>query len=183
LERRSAQNKGRTDVDFNELVKTRYSVRKYANRPVEEDRLAVILEAARLAPTAANKQPFRLFVVQGETLIRAMATAAGAYRWLASAPIILVACGIREKAWKRGDGFSALETDVAIVMSHVMLQAADLGLGTCWIADFSPQLVREALKLDEDLIPLALAPLGYPADQPSPKRRRPLSDLVERREE
>ena len=170
-------------MDFSELVKTRYSVRKYANRPVEEDKLALILEAARLAPTAANKQPFRLFVVRGQTLIQALTSAAGAYRWLTSAPIILVGCGIRDKAWKRGDGYNALETDVAIVMSHVLLQSADLGLGTCWIADFSPQVVRKALSLDDDLIPLALAPLGYPADQPSPKRRRPLSDLVERRGE
>jgi nitroreductase len=170
-------------MDFSELVKTRRSVRKYAHKPVEEGKLAAILEAARLAPTAANKQPFRLFVVQGETLKQKLATAAGAYRWLASAPVILVACGIPEKAWKREDGYDALETDVAIVVSHVILQAADLGLGTCWIADFSPQVVREALSLDEDLVPLALTPLGYPIDQPSPKRRRPLSELVERRGE
>jgi nitroreductase len=169
-------------MDFSELVKARYSVRKYANRPVEEDKLGAILEAARLAPTAANRQPFRLVAVEGETYIQAVAAAAGAYRWLASAPVILVACGMPEKAWKRGDGFSALETDVAIVMTHAILQAADLGLGTCWIADFSPQVVRDALSLDENVVPLALTPLGYPADQPSPKRRRPLPELVERRE-
>lgn len=168
-------------MDFSELVKSRHSVRKYSSSPVEEEKIQAILEAARLAPTAANKQPFRVFVVEGEALIRATAGAAGAYSWLSSAPILLAVCGIPEKAWKRKDGFSALETDVAIVMTHVVLQAADLGLGTCWLADFSPEVVREVLGLGDDLVPFALTPLGYPADTPSPKRRRPLSELVERR--
>ena len=169
-------------MDFSELAQARCSVRRYSDRPVEEEKLELILEAACSAPTAANKQPFRLFVVQDEASIKGVAEAAGGYMrdWLSPVPIIIVACGIPEETWVRQDGFSAMETDVAIVMAHVILQAADLGLGTCWIADFQPDLVREALRLGDNMVPLALTPVGYPAHKPPLKRRRQLSELVTR---
>ncbi len=165
-------------MDFRELVTTRASVRRYEQRPVEEDLVRQVLEAARLAPTADNRQPFRLLVVTDEPTRTAMA---GAYsrKWFYTAPVIIVACAVAGEAWVRKDGVTYVETDVAIVMDHLILQAADLGLGTCWIADFHPAVVREVLHLPAELEPLVLTPLGYPAQPARTKRRRSLRTLVQ----
>jgi len=133
-------------MDFSQLVQMRGSVRGYLDTPVEEEKLDLILEAARLAPTAANRQPFRVVVVRDDHLRAAFATAYSR-EWFYTAPVILVVCGVPAEAWTRSDGFDSLVTDAAIVTDHLTLQAADLGLGTCWIANFDPQAVRGILRL------------------------------------
>jgi nitroreductase len=168
-------------MDFRRLVKARYSVRKYLEKSVEAEKIDLVLEAARLAPTAANQQPFRLIVVQDDGTKKALAPAYNR-SWFYTAPVIIVVCGVPGEAWVRADGFSCLEIDVAIVADHVILQATELGLGTCWIADFKPESVREALALPAELVPLLLIPLGYPGGQRRPKKRRPLTELVYRGE-
>ena len=152
-------------------------MRRYLERPIEAEKINLVLEAARLAPTAANLQPFRLIVVKAAATRRALG-AAYPRKWFWSAPVIIVACGVPGEAWVRQDGFSCLETDVAIVVDHLILQATELGLGTCWIADFEPQAVRKVLDLPPELVPLILVPLGYPGDHGHPKRRRDLASLV-----
>jgi nitroreductase len=164
-------------MDFKDLVQARYSVRSYLERPIDEEKLNLVLEAARLAPTAANHQPFQLIVVRDETTKEALG-AAYARRWFWNAPVIIVACGVPSEAWVREDGFSSLEIDIAIVVDHLILQATELGLGTCWIANFKPEVVREVLDLAPDLVPVILVPLGFRGDQPSVKRRRELASLV-----
>jgi nitroreductase len=144
---------------------------------VEQDKLQQVLEAARLAPTAANRQPFQVFVVRTsgrkEELKRVY------HRdWFSQAPLVLCVCGLPEQAWVRGDGRSYLAVDAAIVMDHMILAAAELGLGTCWIANFNPVAAREMLRLPQEVEPILFTPLGYPADKPAPKERKPLSDLV-----
>jgi nitroreductase len=166
-------------MDFRQLVKARYSVRKYLERPVEAEKIDLVLEAARLAPTAANYQPFRLMVIQDAGARKALAPAYNR-SWFYTAPIIVVVCGVPGEAWVRADGFSCLEIDAAIVADHLILQATELGLGTCWIADFKPEPLREALALPAELVPLLLIPLGYPGSQRRPKKRRPLTELVYR---
>jgi nitroreductase len=164
-------------MDFSGLINTRYSVRAYTPDVVEEDKLQRLLEAARLAPTAANRQPFQLIVIhtagREEELKRI-------YRkdWFVQAPLVIGICGIPAKAWVRRDGKSYVDVDVAIVMDHLILAAADLGLGTCWVGAFDPAAAREILALPDDVEPIAFTPLGYPADQPRPKKRRALSELV-----
>ena len=98
--------------------------------------------------------------------------------WFIQAPLVLCVCGIPGRAWVRTDGWNACETDASIAMDHMLLAAAELGLGTCWIANFDPAAAREVLGLPAGVVPLAFTPLGFPADEPAPKERIPLSELV-----
>ncbi|MFB3906405.1 MAG: nitroreductase family protein [Acidobacteriota bacterium] len=164
-------------MHFHELLTCRYSVRAYRPDPVPEDLLAKVLFAARMAPTAANRQPFQVIVIR--TSGRQQDLARIYHReWFRQAPLVLCVCGLPDRAWVRRDGWSACETDVSIVMDHMLLAAADLGLGTCWVANFDPAAAREVLRLPETVTPLAFTPLGFAADHPSAKERKPLKELV-----
>ncbi len=164
-------------MDFSELIQTRYSVRAYRPEPVETGKLEQVLEAARLAPTAANRQPFRIIVIhtdgREEELKRIYSRG-----WFVQAPLIICACGVPGENWVRKDGKNYNDVDVAIAMDHLILAAADIGLGTCWIAAFDPAAAREVLDLPDDVEPVAFTPLGYPADSARPKTRKALEDLV-----
>lgn len=164
-------------MEFTELVKRRYSVRAYKSDPVEENKLHQVLEAARLAPTAANRQPFQIIVVHTAGRETELGRLYGR-DWFVQAPLIICACGMPTKSWVRSDGKNYNDVDVAIAMDHLVLAAANLGLGTCWIAAFDVAAVREVLGLPDDVEPIALTPLGYPADEPRPKKRKALSELV-----
>jgi nitroreductase len=168
-------------MDFQELIRARYSVRGYREDPVEEKKLVAVLEAARLAPTAANRQPFRLVVVPTEGH-RAQLRKVYDREWFVQGPLVIVACGLPEEAWVHSEGRSYLYTDVAIAMDHLILAATDQGLGTCWIAAFDPEATREILALPPGWEPIIMTPLGYPAEGPGEKERRPLEDLVTRHE-
>jgi len=164
-------------MEFTELVHTRYSVRAYKSDPIEKDKLDHILEAARLAPTAANRQPFGLVVARTEN-IRSELKRVYDREWFVQAPLVICACGYPEIGWMRYDGKSYIDVDVAIVMDHLILAATDLGLGTCWIASFNVGAAQEVFGLPDEFEPIVLTPLGYPDDQPSPKERKKISDLV-----
>lgn len=164
-------------MEFLELAKRRYSVRTYKADPVEDDKLQKILEAARFAPTACNLQPFQLIVTHTkgrEAELRRIYNSL----WFIQAPIVICACGIQSESWKRRDGKCYCDIDVTIAMDHLILAAADLGLGTCWIGAFNPDAAREILRLPDEVEPIAFTPLGYPADKPSSKDRKALSELV-----
>lgn len=164
-------------MEFTELIQKRYSVRAYKPDPVEEDKLQGVLEAARLAPTAANRQSFQIIVIH--TAGREADLKRIYHRgWFVQAPLVICACGIPAQNWVRRDGKNYNDVDVAIAMDHLILAAADAGLGTCWIAAFDPAAAREVLGLPDGVEPIAFTPLGYPADQPGPKRRKALSELV-----
>ncbi len=164
-------------MDFSRLVQERYSSRSYQPREVEKDKLLRVLEAARLAPTAANRQAFRIVVIT-DPVLRSEMKAAYHREWFYTAPVIIVAVGFPDRNWVRADGKNYNDVDVAIVMDHLIMQAAELGLGTCWIADFDAHAVSEILDLPDDALPVALTPLGYPADSARPKKRGLLEDLV-----
>jgi nitroreductase len=164
-------------MEFSELIEKRYSVRAYKSDPVEDDKLQQVLEAARLAPTAANLQPFQLIVIHTagrEAELKRIYSR----EWFVQAPLVICACGVPGQGWVRKDGKSYNDLDVAIAMDHLILAATSLGLGTCWIAAFDPPAAREVLHLPDDVEPIAFTPLGYPADQPGPTKRKPLSELV-----
>jgi len=164
-------------MDFSQLIRERYSVRAYKPDPVEEEKLQQILETARLAPTAANRQAFQLIVIHTEGREEELKRI---YKqdWFVQPPLVLCACGIPEQNWVRKDGKNYNDVDVAIVMDHVILAAADLGLGTCWIGAFNSAAAREVLGLPDGVEPVAFTPLGYPDDQPKPKKRKPLQELI-----
>ncbi len=164
-------------MDFRELVQTRGSVRSYRPDPIADSVLEQVLQACRLAPTAANRQPFRLLVlpteVRRDELRRIYHRA-----WFVEAPLIIGMVGVPSEAWIRRDGQSYCWVDAAIAFDHLILAAAEHGLGTCWIANFDPEAAREVLGLPEDVEPICFTPLGYPAAAAGPKQRRPLGDLV-----
>ena len=164
-------------MDFSELVRARYSVRAYKPDPVEEDKLQGVLEAARLAPTAANRQSFRIVVIRTSGREEELARIYGR-PWFIQAPLVIAAVGLPADNWVRSDGKNYNDVDVAIAMDHLILAAADLGLGTCWVAAFDPDAAREILGLPEGVEPVAFTPLGYAADAPREKKRKPLDALV-----
>jgi nitroreductase len=170
-------------MTFLDLARRRYSVRAYRPDPVPDDELATVLEAGRVAPTAANRQPIRIIVVHTagrEAELRRIYDR----DWFVQAPLILCVCAVREEAWRRTmyDGRSHADVDAAIVMDHMILAAADLGLGTCWIAAFDPVAARDVLAVPEEGEPMLFTPLGYPADDQAGsarhRQRRPLGELV-----
>lgn len=164
-------------MEYFELIRNRYSVRAYKPEPVEEEKLQQVLEAARLAPTAANRQPFSLIVIHTEGRKTELNKI---YRreWFVQAPLLICAVGVPRNAWVRGDNRRYLDVDVAIVMDHLILAAANLGLGTCWVAAFDATAARQILQLPDEVEPLIFTPLGYPDDQPEEKERKPLDELV-----
>ena len=164
-------------MEFSQLIESRYSVRAYKPDPVEDDKLAQVLEAARLAPTAVNRQPFQLIVIHTAGREEDLKRIYGK-DWFVQPPLLICACGLPGRGWVRSDGKSYTDVDVAIVMDHLILAATNLGLGTCWIGAFNPAAAREVLGLPDDVEPIAFTPLGYPADQPRAKKRQPLSELV-----
>lgn len=165
-------------MDFGELAAKRISVRGYLPDPVPESVLRRILDTARMAPSAANRQPWHIVVVRDEAARRAVHEAYPR-DWLLQAPLILAVCVEPAAAWTRSeDGWNPAEGDGAILMTHLTLAAAEAGLGTCWIAAFSPSKLRAALGLPDGIVPLALTPLGLPADAGRPKQRKTLAEIV-----
>jgi len=164
-------------MDFLELARRRHSVRSYKPDPVEPEKLERILEAARLAPTAVNIQPFQLIVVhtanREDELLRVYHK-----KWFVQAPIVICACGLLAKSWARKDGKNYNDVDVAIIVDHLILAATAEGLGTCWVAAFDPVAAKEVLRLPKGVEPIAFTPLGYANDQPPTKKRKPLTELV-----
>ena len=164
-------------MEFFELIKKRYSVRAYQSKPIEDEKLQKVLDAARMAPTAANRQPFRFIVIHNkgrESELRRVYNR----EWFFKAPIVVCACAVPDGAWTRSDGKNYSDVDTTIAMDHLILAATDQGLGTCWVAAFDPSAAREVLGLSDNEEPIAFTPLGYPADEPKPKKRKALSDLT-----
>lgn len=165
-------------MNFHELALRRVSARSYRPDPVPEEDVRAILETARLAPSAANRQPWRILVVRDEATRRAIHQAYPR-DWLLQAPLVLAICVEPAAAWVRAeDGWNAADTDAAILMTHIILAAAERGLGTCWIAAFSPTRLRVALRLPDGVAPMAITPLGYPTDAGRPKTRKSLAEIV-----
>lgn len=164
-------------MEFMDLINVRYSVRRYKSKPVEGEKLEKILEALRVAPTAANKQPFKFIVVNTEGREEELKTIYGA-EWFTQAPIVICGCAVPEEGWVRRDGKNYSEVDVTIAMDHLILEATNLGLGTCWIAAFNADAARRVLNLPEGVEPVLFTTLGYPAEEPRPKTRKELSQVV-----
>ena len=167
-------------MEFLELAKKRCSTRKYTDRKVEPEKLEKILEAARVAPTGKNAQAFKLLVLQSEESLYKLKDAANFY----DAPLAILICADVENTWHRSfDGKVISDIDASIVSTHMVLEAADLGLASLWICRFKPDVVREAFSIPEGFEPVNLTVFGYP-DEPlkSAERhdadRKPLSELV-----
>ncbi len=166
-------------MDLMEAIKTRRSIRRYKPTPVPENLLKDVLNAARLAPTANNSQPWRIIVVKDEDAKLKLAAAANGQRFMAQAPLVLVACGVPDEAFQTVGGYmSSHVMDATIAVDHLTLAAHSLGLGTCWIAWFKEDKVKDALGVPEDVRVIAMTPLGYPDEAPARPMRKNLEELV-----
>jgi len=163
-----------------DTMRQRYSVRSYQARPVEPEKLAQILEAAHIAPTAANRQPQRIVVVQSPEQVAKFRTLCR----FRESPVVLIICAVKSEAWVRAsDGFNAAVVDATIITDHMMLAATELGLGSLWMSSFDVPGVSKAFDLPADWEPIQLLCLGYAEGQaPSTTRfaevRKPLSATV-----
>lgn len=164
-------------MELYKVMQNRYSVRAYKPDVVEDEKLERVLDAAILAPTACNRQPFQLLVLhtrgREEELRRIYHR-----EWFVQPPLIIAVVALPEQAWSRRDGVNYAVVDATIAFDHLILAATDLGLGTCWIAAFDPQAAREVLGLPENAEPVAFTPLGYAADPANLKKRKSRADLI-----
>ncbi|MBR6737065.1 MAG: nitroreductase family protein [Clostridia bacterium] len=156
-------------MTLNEIIKGRYSVRKYSSTPVEEEKITAVLQAGRLAPTAKNSQPqliYRLKTQEAKEKIKGLTACHF------NAPEIFIMCGNKERECiSTLSRHSFMETDVAIVQTHMMLKAHELGLGTCWVGRINPPEVHKAYNLPDNVVVYGLLVMGYPADDSEPNPR------------
>ena len=162
-----------------EAIQTRQSVRAYQDREVEEDKLQRILEAARLAPSARNRQEWRFVVVRDAATRQRLSEAAKGQKQVAQAPIVIAGCAETDGAVMTC-GQQCYPIDVAIALEHIALQAVEEGLGTCWIGAFEEEAAKEVLGIpvDAPVRVVELMPLGYPADEPREKTRLAMEEIV-----
>lgn len=167
-------------MKLSELIKKRYSARKYDPKKVEKEKLMEILEAGRVAPTAHNARPQRVLVLEKEESLEKLKKASKTF----DAPLALIVCSDLDESWKRSfDGKSSSEVDASIITTHMMLQAQDLDLGSVWVASFDPKILREEFKIPNHLEPVSILIIGYPAgNAPSENRhdkvRKKLEETV-----
>ena len=167
-------------MNFLELAKERYSVRKYASTTVEASKLENILEAGRVAPTAANKQPQRFLVISSSEGLTKLSKAANIH----GAPLAVVVCAMKDTAWKRPqDGHLMVDIDTTIATTHMMLQAWSEGVGSCWITWFDPAIVRSEFSLPDNVVPVNILSLGYAQGEAQTpcrhqQQRMALTDMV-----
>lgn len=161
-----------------DAMAVRRSVRAYGDAAVADATVLRVLEAARLAPSACNKQPWQIYVVRAAETRAAMFPDAR-QAWIAAAPVVLVVCSRPGEAWVRKyDEKNHADVDASIAMEHLILAATAEGLGTCWICAFDPAVVRTALELPAELSPVAITPLGVPAELPEARPRKGLEEVV-----
>lgn len=168
-------------MELQTLVKNRWSVRKFKDEVLPDEVMAQILEAGRVAPTACNFQPQRVFVIRSA---EAMEKVKKCTRCHFNAPVVLLVCCDHAVSWKRKyDGADSGVVDASIVTTHMMLAAEELGVGSCWVMHFNPAVLCSELALPENLEPVALLPMGYPAEDAEPIamhfQRKTLDELVQ----
>ena len=168
-------------MDFNQLAQSRFSVRSFSDRKIEEEKLNAILQAANAAPTACNNQPQRLYVVNSA---EGIAKLAAVTKFTFGAKTVIIFTSERSEEWKNPftDEYNTGDIDVSIVCTHAMMQAWELGIGSCWVGYFDPEKVRSAFGIPDGEKIIALLPIGYPAQDCKPARghfmRKNLQDTV-----
>ena len=154
-------------MEFLELAAQRYSVRSFSDRPVEREKIDLILKAAQLAPTAVNYQPQRIYVLKSD---EAMAKINRLCRCVYGAPMVFLICSDERRTWKSQTepGYSTGEMDCSIVCTHMMLEAWEQGLGSVWVRLFDVQAVAKAFDLPAYIKPICLLPVGYTSEDSVP---------------
>lgn len=170
-------------------IKTRRSIRKYLDKPVEDEKIIELLESARLAPSGSNTQPWHFIVVKSESMRKKLAEASHNQKWMMSAPVFIVCaadinCRIKESTHMHLNENSAEEEvkqiirDTSIAIEHIALQAANLNLGTCWVAWFTQEDIRPILNIPSDKYVISILTVGYADEEPKPRPRKKLEEIV-----
>ena len=164
-----------------DVIRDRRSIRRYKEDAIPEDVFGRVMEAARLAPSGKNFQPWKFIAVGDRKLKEELAAASRGQYFMARAPLVIVACGFPDQSYPRqGNYMKSWPIDVAIALQHLMLQAQEEGLGTCWIGAFEEKDVKRILGVPEDVKVLALTPLGYPDEAPRDRGRKSLEEILSR---
>ncbi|MCU0377388.1 MAG: nitroreductase family protein [Bacteroidales bacterium] len=170
-------------MDFTELINKRESIRSYdPSRPVSEKTLNRILDAGRLALSAANRQPWKFLVISSPHMLEKVRPCYSR-EWFGDAPHVVAVVGLKDQAWVRSfDGYNSMETDAAIAMTHIILAAENEGVGACWIANYDPAMLREALGIGGTQEVYGITPIGYPRPdfrKSGIKKRKTFGEVVE----
>ena len=154
-------------MEFLELAKSRYSVRSFSNKQIENEKLNKILEAAKISPTAANKQPQKIYVLQSQQALQQINTVC---KCIFGAPTVLLIVADEMETWKNpfSTNYNTGDIDCSIVCTHLMLQAWELGIGSCWVGYFDLAQVNKAMRLPDNEKIVAILPIGYPSDNAKP---------------
>jgi len=164
-------------MDVFEAIRQRRSIRQYQARPVEAEKIEKILECARLAPSASNRQEWRFVVVEDAGLRQRMVTAAAGQAFVGEAPAVIACCALESDHIMRC-GHPSYAIDLAIAIDHMTLAAVALDLGTCWVGAFYEDQVREILGIPRQVRVVELLTLGYPSQMPAPRSRKKLADIM-----
>lgn len=160
-----------------EAIESRRSIRAYKDKDVEEEKLKLVLNAARLSPSASNKQDLKFIVVHDKNTRKELAAAARNQNFIGEAPVVIIACGTNPTRKMRGGQFTC-PIDLAIAIDHMTLKAVEEGLGTCWIGSFNEPDVKKILQIPDAVAVVVLLPIGYPAHQPVPTSRKNLEEII-----
>lgn len=167
-------------MKFDTIIQSRYSVRKFKDYPIEKDILKKILETGRLAPTAKNLQPQHIYVLESTDALEKLNTVCKSY----NAPTVLMICCDSNQVWHSPieEGYTTSEMDCSIVCTYMMLQATELGIGSCWVRYFDSELLRKTFQLPENMKPVCLLLMGYPSEESKPslfhESRKSLEETV-----
>lgn len=170
----------REGLDFLELVEKRYSVRSFSDKPVENSTIEKILRAGQVAPTACNRQPQRILVINSDDGLKRLMKCTECHF---SAPAAMIICYNKEECWKRSyDGKVSGDIDASIVTTHMMLEAASLGVGTTWVMHFIPEAVKCEFEVPDSIEPVTILVMGYPSSDAKPapghSEIKPIEDTV-----
>lgn len=168
-------------MDVFEAIKTRRSIRAFTKEKVSEEEVQRLIDAARLAPSAGNIQPWKFVIVRDARTKRRLSAAALDQTFIEEAPVVIVVCADEARSgWRYGSRGVILYClqDTAAAVQNILLAACALGLGTCWVGAFHEEEVRKVVNTPRGMRPVAIVPVGYPAEKPSPRLKRSISEIV-----
>ena len=164
-------------MDFLKLAEDRFSVREFSDKKVEKDVIEKILKAGQVAPTACNRQPQRIFVIESEEALTKFRKCTVCHF---NAPLAMLVCFDKDECWKREyDGKSSGDIDASIVCTHMMLEAAELGVGSTWVMHYIPEAVKTEFELPENLESTAILVMGYPKEGTAPSPLHSINKAIE----
>lgn len=164
-------------MNFFELVNHRYSCRNYFPTSVEPEKLDYIMECVRMAPSAVNKQPWNFRIISNEEELKKIRECYNR-EWFLTAPVVVIASILHDEEWVRSDGKRHGDIDIAIAVEHLCLAATEQGIGSCWVCNFDAALCKSLFALADNEEAAVLIPLGYPADEPKEKKRKPKEEIL-----